>query len=90
MLNLKEAHDKLNLITLVISTCVSTLVRRHTTHQQTYLLPLSAVCTIEVIQLLSDPQLLKHSSVAAILHLIKLPEALILSLCDNKERNHDK
>lgn len=51
----------------------------------THLLPLSDVCTVEVIQSLGEPLLVNHSTTAAFLLLSELPEALVLTLADSKE-----
>lgn len=74
----------------ILSKYISALVKTRISHKQTYLLPLSAVCTIEVIQFLGEPLLVKRSSLAAVLRLVKLSEALILSLSGNKDRKQQK
>lgn len=55
-----------------------------------YLLPHSDVCTIEMIQFLNEPLLIKHDSLFGILHLIKPLKAVVSSLSDSKERNQEK
>lgn len=55
------------------------------THNHTHLLPHSGVCTVEVIQSLSEPLLVNNSTTAAFLLLSELPEALVPTLTDSKE-----